>query len=118
MMPPPQKARRGREAANDDACTVLAQEIHEQAGEADHFHVGVTGQHFLGHLPEHHLPRLLVEGLLDELADRKARLQFVLPALRTMMGRTPVSRPTRRARLTHDLRSPAGRRPRSEPPCE
>ncbi len=36
--------------------------------------------------------------------------QFVLPALRTMMGRTPVSRPTRRARVTHDIRSPEGRR--------
>ena len=36
--------------------------------------------------------------------------QFVLPALRTMMGRTPVSRPTRQARVTHDIRSPEGRR--------
>ncbi|GCD91535.1 gephyrin-like molybdotransferase Glp [Nocardioides sp. LS1] len=35
---------------------------------------------------------------------------FVLPAIRTMMGLTPVSRPTRRARLTHPISSPAGRR--------
>ena len=34
--------------------------------------------------------------------------QFVLPALRTMMGRTPVSRPTRRAR--RDPRHPLARR--------
>jgi molybdopterin molybdotransferase len=35
---------------------------------------------------------------------------FVLPALRTMMGRRPVSRPAVRGRLTHDVRSPMGRR--------
>jgi len=35
---------------------------------------------------------------------------FVLPAIRTMMGLSPVSRPTRRARLTHPISSPAGRR--------
>ena len=35
---------------------------------------------------------------------------FVLPALRTMMGRRPASPPVVRARLTHDIRSPAGRR--------
>jgi len=35
---------------------------------------------------------------------------FVLPAIRTLLGRTPVSRPTQRARLTHAVRSPAGRR--------
>jgi molybdopterin molybdotransferase len=35
---------------------------------------------------------------------------FVLPALRTMMGRRPASRPVVRARLTHDIRSPGGRR--------
>jgi len=36
--------------------------------------------------------------------------QFVLPALRKMMGRTPYTRPTADAMLTHTLRSPAGRR--------
>ncbi|GAA2130553.1 molybdotransferase-like divisome protein Glp [Nocardioides bigeumensis] len=35
---------------------------------------------------------------------------FVLPALRTMMGRRPVSRPVVRGRLTRDIRSPKGRR--------
>ncbi|HEX5861245.1 MAG TPA: gephyrin-like molybdotransferase Glp [Nocardioides sp.] len=35
---------------------------------------------------------------------------FVLPAIRKLMGRTPYSRPTTRARLTHPISSPAGRR--------
>jgi len=35
---------------------------------------------------------------------------FVLPAIRKLMGRTPYARPTVSARLTHDLRSPDGRR--------
>ncbi|WP_110240878.1 gephyrin-like molybdotransferase Glp [Nocardioides gilvus] len=35
---------------------------------------------------------------------------FVLPALRTMMGKTPVSRPTRRARLTEPITSTPGKR--------
>ncbi|MFC6288180.1 gephyrin-like molybdotransferase Glp [Nocardioides sp. GCM10027113] len=35
---------------------------------------------------------------------------FVLPAIRKMMGRKPWSRPTTRARLTHPISSPAGRR--------
>jgi molybdopterin molybdotransferase len=36
--------------------------------------------------------------------------QFVLPALRRMMGRTPYTRPEADALLTHGLRSPEGRR--------
>ena len=36
--------------------------------------------------------------------------QFVLPAIRKMMGKTPYSRPSSRARLTHPIGSPAGRR--------
>lgn len=36
--------------------------------------------------------------------------QFVLPALRKLMGRAPYARPTVTARLTHGFRSPAGRR--------
>src|SRR3954454_4651073 len=36
--------------------------------------------------------------------------QFVLPALRRMMGRTPYVRPTADAVLTHSLTSPGGRR--------
>jgi molybdopterin molybdotransferase len=36
--------------------------------------------------------------------------QFVLPALRRMMGRTPYVRPTAEAVLTHSLTSPDGRR--------
>ncbi len=35
---------------------------------------------------------------------------FVLPAIRKMMGKTPYSRPTTRARLTHGISSPEGRR--------
>src|SRR5690606_12999429 len=35
---------------------------------------------------------------------------FVLPALRTMMGKTPVSRPPRRARLTEPITSTPGKR--------
>lgn len=35
---------------------------------------------------------------------------FVLPAIRKMMGMQPYSRPTTRARLTHPISSPAGRR--------
>lgn len=36
--------------------------------------------------------------------------QFVLPAIRRMMGRTPYTRPGADAMLTHGLRSPEGRR--------
>jgi molybdopterin molybdotransferase len=36
--------------------------------------------------------------------------QFVLPAIRRMMGRTPYTRPEADAVLTHDLRAPEGRR--------
>jgi len=36
--------------------------------------------------------------------------QFVLPAIRRMMGRTPYTRPEADALLTHGLRSPEGRR--------
>jgi molybdopterin molybdotransferase len=35
---------------------------------------------------------------------------FVLPAIRRLMGKTPETRPTTRARLTHGLSSPQGRR--------
>ena len=35
---------------------------------------------------------------------------FVLPALRKLMGKAPYSRPTQRARLTHGVSSPPGRR--------
>jgi molybdopterin molybdotransferase len=35
---------------------------------------------------------------------------FVLPAIRKLMARTPLSRPTTRARLTHGISSPEGRR--------
>ena len=35
---------------------------------------------------------------------------FVLPALRKLMGKAPYSRPSTRARLTHAVRSPEGRR--------
>ncbi|MFC5176883.1 gephyrin-like molybdotransferase Glp [Nocardioides taihuensis] len=35
---------------------------------------------------------------------------FVLPAIRKLMGRTPLARPSTRARLTHAISSPPGRR--------
>ena len=35
---------------------------------------------------------------------------FVLPAIRKLMGKTPYSRPTTRARLTHGISSPEGKR--------
>jgi molybdopterin molybdotransferase len=35
---------------------------------------------------------------------------FVLPAIRKLMGKRPYSRPTARARLTHPISSPAGKR--------
>ena len=35
---------------------------------------------------------------------------FVLPAIRRMMGKLPYARPTTRARLTHAISSPAGKR--------
>jgi len=35
---------------------------------------------------------------------------FVLPAIRKLMGKAPYSRPTTRARLTHGISSPDGRR--------
>src|SRR3954470_4591384 len=35
---------------------------------------------------------------------------FVLPAIRKLMGKTPYARPTTRARLTHAITSPEGRR--------
>ena len=35
---------------------------------------------------------------------------FVLPAIRRMMGKLPYARPTTRARLTHPISSPAGKR--------
>jgi molybdopterin molybdotransferase len=35
---------------------------------------------------------------------------FVLPAIRRLMGKRPWSRPTTRARLTHGVSSPEGRR--------
>lgn len=35
---------------------------------------------------------------------------FVLPAIRKLMGKAPYSRPTTRARLTHGISSPEGRR--------
>jgi molybdopterin molybdotransferase len=36
--------------------------------------------------------------------------EFVLPAIRKLMGREPYARPTREARLTHAVSSPPGRR--------
>ena len=35
---------------------------------------------------------------------------FVLPAIRKLLGRAPYARPALEARLTHDIRSPQGRR--------
>ncbi|MGI8645174.1 MAG: molybdotransferase-like divisome protein Glp [Nocardioides sp.] len=61
-----------------------------------------------GHVGEDRVPIFTLPG--NPVSSYISFQQFVLPALRMMMGRTPVSRPTRKARLTHDLRSPGGRR--------
>ena len=59
-----------------------------------------------GHVGEDRVPIFCLPG--DPVAAYASFQAFVVPALRTMMGKNPVQRPTRRARLTHRLSSTPG----------
>ncbi|GAB6987736.1 molybdotransferase-like divisome protein Glp [Nocardioides pyridinolyticus] len=61
-----------------------------------------------GHVGEDRTPIFTLPG--NPVSSYISFEQFVLPAIRKLMGRTPYARPTVSARLTHDLRSPDGRR--------
>ena len=61
-----------------------------------------------GHVGEDRTPIFTLPG--NPVSSYVSFEQFVLPALRKLMGRTPYSRPTVPARLTHAISSPAGRR--------
>ena len=61
-----------------------------------------------GHVGEDRTPIFTLPG--NPVSSYVSFEQFVLPALRKMMGKLPYSRPTSRARLTHAIASPAGRR--------
>lgn len=61
-----------------------------------------------GHVGEDRTPIFTLPG--NPVSSYISFEQFVLPAIRKLMGRTPYARPTTTARLTHDLRSPDGRR--------
>jgi molybdopterin molybdotransferase len=61
-----------------------------------------------GHVGEDRTPIFTLPG--NPVSSYVSFQQFVLPALRKLMGRTPHSRPTTRARLTHPISSPDGRR--------
>jgi molybdopterin molybdotransferase len=61
-----------------------------------------------GHVGEDRTPIFTLPG--NPVSSYISFQQFVLPAIRKLMGRTPYARPTVRARLTHPISSPAGRR--------
>lgn len=61
-----------------------------------------------GHVGEDHTPIFTLPG--NPVSSYVSFEQFVLPAIRKLMGRTPYSRPTTSARLTHAIASPEGRR--------
>ncbi|GAB3201217.1 molybdopterin molybdotransferase MoeA [Nocardioides hungaricus] len=61
-----------------------------------------------GHVGEDRTPIFTLPG--NPVSSYISFEQFVLPALRKLMGRTPYARPMVTARLTHDLRSPDNRR--------
>jgi molybdopterin molybdotransferase len=61
-----------------------------------------------GHVGEDRTPIFTLPG--NPVSSYISFEQFVLPAIRKLMGRTPYARPTTTARLTRDLRSPDGRR--------
>jgi molybdopterin molybdotransferase len=61
-----------------------------------------------GHVGEDRTPIFTLPG--NPVSSYVSFQQFVLPALRKLMGRTPYSRPTVEARLTHAISSPTGRR--------
>ena len=61
-----------------------------------------------GHIGEDRTPIFTLPG--NPVSSYISFQQFVLPAIRKLMGRTPYARPAISARLTHDLRSPLGKR--------
>lgn len=61
-----------------------------------------------GHVGEDRTPIFTLPG--NPVSSYISFQQFVLPAIRTLMGRAPYVRPVVAARLTHDLRSPLGKR--------
>ncbi len=61
-----------------------------------------------GHVGEDGIPILTLPG--NPVSSYVSFEQFVLPALRKMMGMKPYARPTVTARLTHAIGSPEGRR--------
>lgn len=60
-----------------------------------------------GHVGDDRTPIFTLPG--NPVSSYVSFEQFVLPAIRKLMGRTPYARPTVRARLTHAISSPAGR---------
>ncbi|MCW2773442.1 MAG: molybdopterin molybdochelatase [Nocardioides sp.] len=61
-----------------------------------------------GHVGEDRTPIFTLPG--NPVSSYVSFEQFVLPAIRKMMGKLPYSRPTTRVRLTHTISSPKGRR--------
>lgn len=61
-----------------------------------------------GHVGEDRTPIFTLPG--NPVSSYISFEQFVVPAIRKMVGRTPYARPAVTARLTHDLRSPDARR--------
>ncbi|MBA2955816.1 molybdopterin molybdenumtransferase MoeA [Nocardioides sp. MAH-18] len=61
-----------------------------------------------GHVGERQIPIFTLPG--NPVSSYVSFEQFVLPAIRKMMGRTPYVRPTVAARLTRAISSPEGRR--------
>ena len=60
-----------------------------------------------GHVGEDRTPIFTLPG--NPVSSYVSFEQFVLPAIRKLMGRTPYARPTHAARLTHPISSPDGR---------
>jgi molybdopterin molybdotransferase len=60
-----------------------------------------------GHVGEDRTPIFTLPG--NPVSSYVSFEQFVLPAIRKMMGRTPYARPAVPARLTHAISSPDGR---------
>ena len=60
-----------------------------------------------GHVGEDEVPIFCLPG--NPVSAYVSFQTFVLPALRTLMGKTPAVRPTKQARLTEPLRSPEGK---------
>lgn len=61
-----------------------------------------------GHVGEDRTPVFTLPG--NPVSSYISFQQFVLPAIRKLMGRTPYVRPTTQARLTHAISSPVGKR--------